>query len=84
MSTKCVKCDREAEYDSPDELCKFHWLEWWYEDEVRDLEQGWPSKLSKKETKIVTPLLKLVRTNLEKDFSKMEELYLEYQKWMKK
>lgn len=28
---KCVKCDREAEYESPDDLCELHWQEWWNE-----------------------------------------------------
>jgi hypothetical protein len=25
---KCSKCSKEAEYDSPDNLCNEHWLEW--------------------------------------------------------
>lgn len=26
---KCAKCDKLAEYDSPDRLCEDHWVEWW-------------------------------------------------------
>lgn len=25
----CIKCDKEAEYDSPAMLCGEHWAEWW-------------------------------------------------------
>ena len=32
--TKCNKCDKEAEFDSPEMLCHRHWTEWWVE--------GWP------------------------------------------
>ena len=28
---KCVKCDKEATYDSPENLCDEHWFEWWTE-----------------------------------------------------
>ena len=26
---KCSKCDKEATFDSPDNLCDEHWAEWW-------------------------------------------------------
>jgi len=26
---KCVKCKRDATYDSPEDLCDEHWAEWW-------------------------------------------------------
>lgn len=26
---KCVKCEREATFDSPESLCDEHWAEWW-------------------------------------------------------
>lgn len=38
----CVKCSKEAEYDSPALYCKYHWYEWWNTDEntgVVDQEQ---------------------------------------------
>lgn len=28
---KCVKCDKEATYDSPALLCDVHWAAWWVE-----------------------------------------------------
>ena len=26
---KCIKCDKEAEFDSPKHFCENHWIEWW-------------------------------------------------------
>lgn len=26
---KCVKCEQEATFSSPDNLCDEHWAEWW-------------------------------------------------------
>jgi hypothetical protein len=26
---KCCKCELEATYDIPDNLCDYHWAEWW-------------------------------------------------------
>lgn len=30
---KCNKCDQEATYDSPENLCDDHWVEWWFEED---------------------------------------------------
>jgi hypothetical protein len=26
---KCIKCDKEAKFESPDYYCSYHWCEWW-------------------------------------------------------
>lgn len=36
--SKCIKCSKEAEFVSPDNLCVFHWSEWWT-DGVMDGEE---------------------------------------------
>jgi len=33
---KCNKCYKEAEYDSPESLCRHHWVEWWFEDDPEE------------------------------------------------
>lgn len=44
---KCVKCDQEATYDSPDAYCDRHWFEWWTEGWLEDgateeeIEEAW-------------------------------------------
>lgn len=25
----CVKCESRAEFDSPADLCRYHWCVWW-------------------------------------------------------
>lgn len=27
----CVKCNRPVEFDSPEPMCRFCWVDWWYE-----------------------------------------------------
>jgi hypothetical protein len=27
----CVKCGKSATYDSPNDLCDEHWIDWWIE-----------------------------------------------------
>lgn len=33
---KCIKCDKESEYDAPECFCEEHWAEWWAEGLVDD------------------------------------------------
>ena len=33
---KCIKCDKQADYISPDNLCEEHWLRWWTENQEDD------------------------------------------------
>lgn len=28
---KCIKCKKKSEYDSPEDFCLKHWVEWWHE-----------------------------------------------------
>ncbi len=30
MEPKCEVCGADAEYESPADLCHYHWLLWWY------------------------------------------------------
>lgn len=71
---KCVKCNREADYVSPDSYCKFHWLDWWYDGANLSL-------LSDKEKiSIEEKLVKLIRTDKPEDQDLMEVLYEQYQR----
>ena len=43
---KCLKCNQESEYDSPEEYCEFHWLLWWSGlDDISDKELSNEEKL---------------------------------------
>jgi len=50
--SKCIKCHREATYDTPEDLCDLHWELWFTEEyqctpeelvqiRIDDLEQTW-------------------------------------------
>jgi hypothetical protein len=38
MEAKCEVCDKEAEFDSPADLCDYHWKLWWYSGMFGDTE----------------------------------------------
>lgn len=39
--SNCTKCNKESEFDSPDNLCAEHWIEWFTE--------GWDWKTTEEE-----------------------------------
>lgn len=41
VKMKCVSCQKEAEFDSPENYCSFHWTLWFTE--------GWQEFLSPEE-----------------------------------
>ena len=34
--TFCIKCGKLATYDSPNDLCTKHWIDWWCEGMEED------------------------------------------------
>lgn len=75
---KCIRCNREADYVSPDSFCKFHWLEWWYDG-------AGPSYLSdedEEKAKVEEKLLNLIRTDKPEDQETLEELYEKHETWI--
>ena len=44
MEFKCEVCGKEAEFDSPADLCEEHWKLWWYYGVLGDLEFSNDSK----------------------------------------
>lgn len=67
--SKCIKCEREADYISSDSYCKFHWLDWWYDGDG-------PTYLTDEDE---IRLLNLIRTDKPEDHETMESLYEKYQ-----
>lgn len=36
---KCIKCDKLATFDSPEDLCDLHWAIWWSDGLTDDPEE---------------------------------------------
>lgn len=69
---KC-KCGREAEFDSPEDFCKYHWHEWWVEG-AGHIFYGEPEKLAVEEE-----LLEVIKRDSPEENTRMEELWCDYQ-----
>lgn len=78
---KCSRCSRKAEFEHPAIFCKFHWLHWWYSDDLQENEKHMLENLSGDEA-VVVPLIKLIKTDLPEDQEEMERLYEQYNKWL--
>jgi hypothetical protein len=58
---KCDKCDKEATYDSPNNLCDEHWAEWWAEGIVDD-----PGEIAREKEEVLKSIQyndSIMRTN---------------------
>lgn len=74
--SKCIKCAREAEFDSPEDYCQFHWLEWWHEG-------AGPTFFDNEERlQRENLLMKLIKHDDPEDHLLMETLIEQYWKWM--
>jgi hypothetical protein len=52
---KCIKCDRKATYDSPDNLCDEHWVDWWFEGDDKFLS---PDEVKKEKQDLLNSIWK--------------------------
>ena len=49
---KCRECNDEALYDSPRDLCLYHWLLWWNEGDLEQTEKDFITLLKYPDKKL--------------------------------
>ena len=84
MVPSCIKCSREAEYDSPEDFCQFHGLEWLYEGWEQNFQASEFQSDFKDEDRHIRPLLQLIKHDNPEDHALMGHLAEQYFQWLKK